>query len=88
MIRHIFIDLETFSSEPIGKTGAYKYVQSDAFEILLFAYGVDYGPVEIVDLASGELIPDWLYAAIKSPEYIKHAYNAAFECVCSFICYH
>lgn len=82
MIRHIFIDLETFSSEPIGKTGAYKYVQSDAFEILLFAYSVDYGPVEIVDLASGELIPDWLYAAIKSPEYIKHAYNAAFEWYC------
>lgn len=82
MIRHIFIDLETFSSEPIGKTGAYKYVQSDAFEILLFAYSVDYGPVEIVDLASGELIPDWLYAAIKSPRYIKHAYNAAFEWYC------
>lgn len=82
MIRHISIDLETFSSEPIGKTGAYKYVQSDDFEILLFAYSVDYGPVEIVDLASGELIPDWLYAAIKSPEYIKHAYNAAFEWYC------
>lgn len=82
MIRHISIDLETFSSEPISKTGAYKYVQSDDFEILLFAYSVDYGPVEIVDLASGELIPDWLYAAIKSPEYIKHAYNAAFEWYC------
>ncbi|MGM9540132.1 MAG: hypothetical protein ACI3UA_05485, partial [Anaerovibrio sp.] len=82
MIRHISIDLETFSSEPIGKTGAYKYVQSDDFEIMLLAYSVDYGPVEIVDLASGELIPDWLYAAIKSPEYIKHAYNAAFEWYC------
>lgn len=82
MIRHISIDLETFSSEPISKTGAYKYVQSDDFEILLFAYSVDYGPVEIVDLASGELIPGWLYAAIKSPEYIKHAYNAAFEWYC------
>ena len=82
MIRHISIDLETFSSEPIGKTGAYKYVQSDDFEILLLAYSVDYGPVEIVDLASGELIPDWLYTAIKSPEYIKHAYNAAFEWYC------
>lgn len=82
MIRHIFIDLETFSSEPISKTGAYKYVQSDDFEILLLAYSVDYEPVEIVDLASRELIPDWLYTAIKSPEYIKHAYNAAFEWYC------
>ena len=79
MIRHISIDLETFSSEPIGKTGAYKYVQSDDFEILLFAYSVDYGPVEIVDLASGERTPDWLYAAIKSPASLSHAYNAAVE---------
>lgn len=78
-MKHLSIDLETFCAEPIGKTGAYKYIQSDTFEILLLAYSVDYGPVEVIDLASGEIIPEWLYAAIKSSEYIKHAYNAAFE---------
>lgn len=82
MIHHLSIDLETYSSVPIGKAGAYKYVQSPDFEILLFAYCVDDGPVEIVDLAQGEILPEWLYEAVKSPDYIKHAYNAAFEWYC------
>lgn len=82
MFHRLSIDLETFSSVPIGKAGAYKYIQSPDFEILLFAYSVDGSPVEIVDLAQGEILPEWLYAAVKSPEYIKHAYNAAFEWYC------
>ena len=81
-MRHLSIDLETFSSVPIGKTGAYKYVQSPDFEILLFAYSLDGGPVEIIDLACGEMLPDWLEAAIGDPAYIKHAYNAPFEWYC------
>lgn len=80
--RHLSIDLETYSSVPIAKAGAYKYVQSPDFEILLLAYSLDGQPVEIVDLAQGELLPDWLYHAIKNPLYIKHAYNAAFEWNC------
>lgn len=82
MKHHLSIDLETFSSVPIGKSGAYKYVQSPDFEILLFAYSVDDSPVEIVDLAQGEVLPDWLYKAVENPDYIKHAYNAAFEWYC------
>lgn len=66
----------------IAKAGAYKYVQSPDFEILLFAYSVDGGPVEIVDLAQGELLPEWLFNALSNPAYIKHAYNAAFEWYC------
>ena len=64
-MRHLSIDLETFSSVPIAKAGAYKYVQSPDFEILLFAYSVDRAPVEIVDLAQGEILPDWLYTAMQ-----------------------
>lgn len=79
---HISIDIETFSSVTIAKSGIYKYVESPDFEILLFAYSIDKEPVEIVDLAQGEMLPDWLYSAVKSPEYIKHAYNAAFEWCC------
>lgn len=82
MIHHLSIDLETYSNVPIAKAGAYKYVQSPDFEILLFAYSVDGGPVQIVDLAQGEILPDWLYHAIPSPDFIKHAYNAAFEWYC------
>ena len=82
MAHHLSIDLETFSSVPIAKAGAYKYVQSPDFEILLFAYSVDGSPVEIVDLAQGEILPDWLYEAVKSPDFVKHAYNAAFEWYC------
>lgn len=79
---NLSIDLETFSSVPIAKSGAYKYVQSPDFEILLMAYSVDGNEPEIIDLAQGEIIPQWLYEAIRSPDYIKHAYNAAFEWYC------
>ena len=79
---NLSIDLETFSSVPIAKAGAYKYVQSPDFEILLMAYSVDGSEPEIIDLAQGETIPQWLYEAIRSSDYIKHAYNAAFEWYC------
>ena len=68
MLHHLSIDLETYSSVPIGKAGLYKYVQSPDFEILLLAYSVDGEPPLLVDLAQGEILPDWLYQAIYSPE--------------------
>lgn len=76
------IDLETYSSVPIAKAGAFKYVDSPDFEILLFAYAVDYGPVTVVDVAMGEHIPEWVITALHSDYYIKTAYNAAFEWTC------
>ena len=82
MIHHLSIDLETYSSAPIGKTGAWKYIESPDFEILLLAYSLDGAPVEVVDLASGEAVPEWLIKALRDPAYIKHAYNAHFEYGC------
>ena len=79
MKQHLSIDLETYSSVQISKSGLYKYIQSPDFEILLLAYSLNNGKVEIIDLAQGEHIPNWLNDAIKSADYIKHAYNAAFE---------
>ena len=76
------IDLETFSSVPIGKAGAWKYIQSPDFEILLFAYSLDDGPVKIIDLACNESLPEWLKNALTDPDYIKRAYNAPFEYGC------
>lgn len=81
-MRHLSIDLETFSSVPIAKAGAQKYIESHDFEILLFAYSVDGGDVFCVDLMQGEILPNWLIDALTSPDYIKHAYNAAFEWGC------
>lgn len=79
---HLSIDIETRSSIEIGKAGLYRYAQSPGFEIILFAYQMDDAPVEIVDLAQGERIPEWIVEALQSAGFIKHAYNAAFEWYC------
>lgn len=81
-MHHLSIDIETKSSIDIGKAGAYRYAQSPDFEILLFAYQVDDRPVEVVDLACGEQIPGCIVDALRDPDTIKHAYNAAFEWYC------
>ena len=77
-MHNLSIDLETFSSEPIAKTGLYKYVQSRDFQVLLFAYSLDNAPVQVLDLTKVS-VPEWLKAALYDPAYIKHAFNAAFE---------
>lgn len=82
MTHHLSIDLETYSEAPIAKTGAQRYVADPSFEILLFAYSVDGSPVQIIDMAQGEEVPQWLMVALHSPDYIKHAYNAPFEIAC------
>lgn len=79
---HLSIDIETRSSIEIGKAGLYRYAQSPDFGILLFAYQMDEGPVEIIDLAQGEEIPRQVVEALQSAGVIKHAYNAAFEWYC------
>ena len=81
-MHHLSIDLETYSSVPLAKAGAQKYIQSPDFQILLFAYSVDGAPVEVIDLTRGEMLPPWLVQAITSPDFIKHAYNAPFEWGC------
>lgn len=82
MIHHLSIDIETFSSIPIGDAGAQRYTASDDFEILLFAYSVDGQPVQVIDLACGEKVPSQIISALTDPDYIKHAYNASFEFGC------
>lgn len=82
MIRHLSIDIETYSSVSIRDAGLYKYVQSGDFKVLLFAYSFDGEYPKIIDLAQGEHIPLDVQIALFSPEVIKHAYNAAFEWYC------
>ena len=76
------IDLETYSDQPLAKTGVYRYVESPAFEILLFAYSVDGGPVQQIDLACGEKIPSEVLAALEDETVTKWAFNANFERIC------
>lgn len=82
MADHLSIDIETRSSVDIGKSGAYKYAQSPDFCILLLAYKWNGEPVKIFDLAQGERIPIWMEKALRDPDVVKHAYNAAFEWYC------
>ena len=81
-MKKLSIDIETFSDIDLIKCGVYKYADSPAFEILLFAYSVDDGEIHIVDLVSGEELPEEIAEAIKSDTVIKTAFNAQFERVC------
>ena len=76
------IDLETYSDHPLAKTGVYRYVESPDFEILLFAYSVDGGPVQQIDLACGEKIPSEVLSALEDETVTKWAFNANFERIC------
>lgn len=81
-MRELEIDIETYSSVPIGTCGVYKYVESPDFEIILFGYAVDGSEVQVVDLLQGEKIPEEIMNAIKDDKVIKLAHNASFERIC------
>lgn len=81
-MKTISIDIETYSSVNLAKSGVYKYSESDDFEILLFAYSVDGSEVKVVDLAMGEKIPLPIINALTDENIIKWAFNAQFERIC------
>lgn len=81
-MKHLSIDIETYSSVDIKKSGMYKYALSEDFQILLFAYSIDFGEVKIIDLAKGEILPEVIISALDDKNIIKHAYNAPFEWWC------
>ena len=81
-IKTLSLDLETYSSADLAKCGVYKYAESPDFEILLFAYSVNEGPVDVVDVACGQEVPQEILAALTDGTVEKWAYNAQFERVC------
>ena len=82
MIKTLSCDLETYSSVDLAKCGVYKYAESPDFEILLFGYSVNGGPVQVVDIALGESVPEEILAALTDNAVEKWAHNCAFERVC------
>ena len=81
-MKSLSVDLETRSSVDIGKSGVYRYTEAEDFAILLFGYSVDGGAVQVIDLASGEQIPQEILDALTDDNIIKWAFNANFERVC------
>lgn len=81
-MKTLSIDIETYSSVNLQKSGLYKYVESDDFEVLLFAYSVDGGEVVVIDIANNESIPEDIVAAIYDDNVMKWAFNAMFERIC------
>ena len=81
-MKELSIDLETYSDVDIQKCGAYKYAESDNFEILLFGVSVDGSPVKVYDLACGDTVPEEILAALSDENVTKWAFNAAFERIC------
>ena len=81
-MKKISIDLETASDIDLGKSGVYRYAESDSFRILLFGYSVDGGPVHVVDIACGETIPLEIIKALADDSVVKWGYNSSFERVC------
>ena len=81
-MRYLHIDIETFSSVNLAKSGVYRYAEAADFEILLFGYSIDSGEVHVVDLANGEQLPDDVLSALTDESVTKWAFNAQFERVC------
>ena len=81
-MKTLSIDIETFSSVNLAKSGVYRYSESEDFEILLFGYSVDGGPVEVVDFTAGAKLPASIKKALTDDSVMKWAFNAQFERVC------
>ena len=81
-MKKLMMDIETKSNIDLAKAGVYRYADSPYFDILLFAYSVDDKPVQVVDLASGEQLPEEILNALTDDRIQKHAFNTSFERVC------
>ena len=81
-MKSISIDIETYSSVNLARSGVYRYAESEDFEILLFGYSIDGKEVNVIDLTQGEKIPEEIIMALQDEKIIKWAFNAMFERIC------
>lgn len=76
-MRHLHIDIETYSSESIADCGLYRYADAPDFRVLLIAYKADEDPTMITEVQDDQRLPEWLANALLDPGVTKHAHNAA-----------
>jgi DNA polymerase len=81
-VKTLSIDIETYSSADLAKCGVYRYIEAPDFEALLFGYSADGGTIKVIDLASGEVVPADVLAALTDGNVTKWAFNANFERIC------
>ncbi|MDO4800408.1 MAG: DNA polymerase [Bacillota bacterium] len=82
-MKSLHIDIETYSSEDLAESGAYRYAEAEDFEILLFAYAYGEEVIRIVDLMDPfDALPESVLRDLENPEVLKIAHNAAFERIC------
>ena len=81
-MKNLSIDIETYSAAPLKKCGVYRYCAGSSFDILLFGYSADGGPVRVVDFTAGDQLPAEVLSALTDPAVTKWAFNAQFERVC------
>ena len=81
-MKSLSIDIETYSAAPLKKCAVYRYCTDSSFEILLFGYSVDGGPVQVVDFTAGEQLPAEVLSALTDPAVTKWTFNTQFERVC------
>ncbi len=81
-MKNLSIDIETYSAAPLKKCGVYRYCAGSSFDILLFGYSADGGPVRVVDFTAGDQLPAEVLSALPAPAVTKWAFNAQFERVC------
>lgn len=81
-MRELIIDIETASSEPLARSGVYRYAESEDFRVLLFGYSIDGSPAEAIDLERGQRIPEEILKALADESVLKWAFNASFERIC------
>lgn len=81
-LKSISWDLETYSSVDLTKCGVYRYCESEDFEILLAAYSIDGGAVQVTDLACGEKLPQEILDALEDETVEKWSFNSQFERIC------
>lgn len=81
-MKTLSIDIETYSSIDLSKSGVYHYTEAPDFEILLFGYSADGDEVQVVDITNGEKLPPDVLAALTDDAVTKWAFNAQFERIC------
>lgn len=80
--RLLFCDIETYCEVDLKTCGVFRYADDPSFEVMLFGFAYNDEDVKVIDIASGEKIPDYVLEDLFDAEILKLAHNAQFEITC------